>query len=55
MPVSVEESPEEVCLNGGLCRVGALSVAGRAWDLLKEIAIIAITPTIFGLRPNYRE
>ena len=28
------------------CRVGALSAAVRAWDLLKEAAIIFITSTI---------
>ena len=44
LPVSVEESPEEVCLNGGLCRVGALSVAGRAWDLLKEVPLSSLLP-----------
>ena len=28
------------------CRVGALSAAVHAWDLLKEVAIIFITSTI---------
>ena len=28
------------------CRVGALSVAVHAWDLLKEVSIMFITSTI---------
>ena len=28
------------------CRVGALSVAGNVWDLLKEVPIIFITSSI---------
>ena len=34
---------------------GALSSAVRAGDLLKEVAIIFITPTIVGLRSNNRK
>jgi len=37
------------------CRVGALTVAVPSWDLLKEVAIIFITSTNFGLRSNNRE
>ena len=38
------------------CRVGgALSVAVRAWDLLKEVAIIFITSTIVWPKVNNRE
>ena len=35
--------------------LGALSVAGHAWDLLKEVAIILITSTIVWLQVNDRE
>ena len=35
--------------------MGALSVAVRAGDLLKKVAIIFITSTIIGLRSNNRE
>ena len=41
--VSVQESPAEVWVGGGL---RSLSVAVRAWDLLKEVTIIFITSTI---------
>ena len=35
--------------------MGALSVAVRAWDLLKEVAIIFITSTIVWPKVNNRE
>ena len=35
--------------------LGALSVAMRAWDLLKEVAIIFITSTIVWPQVNNRE
>ena len=47
-PETVQESPG----GGGVgrrwpaARLGALSVAVHAWDLLKEVAIIFITSTI---------
>ena len=37
------------------CRVGALSVAGNVWDLLKEVPIIFITFTIIWPQVNNRE
>ena len=37
------------------CRVGALSVAVHAWDLLKEVIIIFITSTIVWPQVNSRE
>ena len=50
--VSVQESPAEVWVGGGL---RSLSVAVRAWDLLKEVAIIFITSTIVWPQVNKRE
>ena len=44
--MSVQESPAEVRVGGGLLQVGALSAAVPAWDLLKEADIILITSTI---------
>ena len=35
--------------------LGALSVAVRAWDLLKEVAIISIASTIVWPQVNSRE
>ena len=35
--------------------LGALSVAVRAWDLLKEVAIIFITSTIVWLQVKQQE
>ena len=35
--------------------LGALMAAMLAWNRLKEVAIIFITSTIFGLRANNRE
>ena len=46
LPVSVQESLAEVWVGSDLFRVGALSVAVCAWDLLKEVTIIFITSTI---------
>ena len=38
LPVSVQESPEEAWVGGGLLQgLRALSVAVHAWDLLKEV------------------
>jgi len=44
--VSVQESPAEVRVGGGLLQVGALSAAVPAWGLLKDVAIILITAAI---------
>ena len=55
LPVSVQESLAEVWVGSDLFRVGALSVAVCAWDLLKEVTIIFITSTIDGLRTHNRE
>ena len=52
LPVSVQEALMEVWVGRGVgwqwpaAVSGALSVAMHAWDLLKEITIIFITPTI---------
>ena len=47
LPVSVQESLAEAWVGGGLLQgLGALSVAVRPWDILKEIAIICINTTI---------
>ena len=50
LPVSGQESLADAWVGGGLMQVGALSVAVPVWGLLKEVAIIFITSTIFGLR-----
>ena len=42
-PVSVQESPVEVWVDGGW--LGVLSGAVHAWDMLKEVTIIFITST----------
>ena len=42
--ISVQESPHELVV--ACCRVGALSVAVPAWDLLKKVTIIFNTFTI---------
>ena len=39
LPMSVQESSVEVWVS-----VGGLSVAVCAWDLLKEVAIISLSP-----------
>ena len=44
LPVSVQESPHELVV--ACCRVGALSVAVPARDLLKEVTIIFNTFTV---------
>ena len=45
LPVSVQESPAEAWVGGGLLQgLGALSVAVHAWDLLKEVTIAKRTP-----------
>ena len=50
MPMSVQESPVEGWVDGGLLPgLGALSAAVCAWDLLKEVAIILITSTIVSV------
>ena len=41
LPMSVQASLEEVWVSSGL-----LQGWGRAWDLLKEVAIVFITSTI---------
>ena len=47
LPVSVQESLVEVWVGSGLLQGwGALNVAVRAWDLLKEVTVISITSTI---------
>ena len=55
LPVSVQESPVEAWVSGGLCRVGALSVAVHAWYLLKEVTIIFIAFTIVWPQVNNKE
>ena len=44
--MSGQESLAEACVAGGLLQLEALSVAVRAQDLLKEVAIIFITSTV---------
>ena len=44
LSMSVEASPGEVQVNGGLCRVGAVSAAVHAWDLLKEVPLSSLPP-----------
>ena len=55
LPVSVQESPAEAWVGGGLLQGWALSVAVPAWDLLKEVVIIFITSTIVWPQVNNRE
>ena len=46
LPRSVQESPAEVWVGGGLLQVQSLSVVMHAWDILKEVPIIFITSII---------
>ena len=46
-PVSVQESPAEVWVGSRLLQSAALNTTVRAQDLLKEVAIVFITPSIF--------
>ena len=55
LPVSVQESLAEVWVGSDLFRVGALSVAVCAWDLLKEVTIIFINTTIVWPQVKSRE
>ena len=46
-PMSVQESPAEAWVSGGLLQgLGALREAARPQDLLKEVAIICINATV---------
>ena len=45
--MSVQESPAEAWVGSG-AGLGALDVALRAWDLLKEVTIIFINSTKVG-------
>ena len=45
LPASIQETPVEVWVGGGLLQGQGQSAAVRAWDLLKEVAIVFITPT----------
>ena len=56
LPVSVQESPAEAWVSGGLLQGwGHLSGAVHAWDLLKEVRVIFITSTIVLPQVNNRE
>ena len=44
LPMSVQESPHGLVV--ACCRVGALSVAVPAWDVLKDLTITFIISTI---------
>ena len=56
MPGSVQESPAEAWVSGGLLQgLRAVSVAVHAWDLLKEVTIIFITSAIVWTQVNSRE
>ena len=46
LPVSVQLSLVELWVGGGTAGLGAMSVTVRPWDLLKEVTIIFIMPTI---------
>ena len=45
-PVSVQESPAEVWVGSRLLQSAALNTTVRAQDLLKEVAIVFIAPSI---------
>ena len=53
-PVSVQESPTESWVSGGLLQGWGLPVAVHAWDVLKEVTSI-ITSTIVWPQVNSRE
>ena len=45
LPMSVQESPVEVRVGGGLAAgLRALSVGVHAWDLLKEVPLSSLPP-----------
>ena len=56
-PVSVQESLAEAAVGRRwpAAGLGALSVAVRAWALLKEVPLSSLPPLKFGLRSNNRE
>ena len=55
LPVSVQESPAEAWVGGGLRQCWGQSLAVCAWDLLKEITIIFFTYTTVWLQINSSE
>ena len=55
LPRRVQESLAEAWVVGHLLQGWGKSVAVNAWDLLKEVAIFFITPTIVWPQVNNRE
>ena len=55
LPVSVQGSLAEAWVVVACCRVGALSVAVHAWDLLEEVVSIFITSTTVWPQVNSKE
>ena len=54
LPVSVQESRPDAWVSSGQLQVWGQSVALRAWDLLKEVAIFFITSTIVWPQVKYQ-
>ena len=46
LPMSVQESPAEAWVGGGLLQGWYNACSSASWDLLKEVTIIFITSTI---------
>ena len=54
LPVSVQESPVEVCVSGGLLLGSSTECRVCACSLLKEVTIVFITSNIVWLQVNIR-
>ena len=46
LPVSVQESLSELWVSGGLPQGGGTECSSTSWDLLKEVTVTFLTPTI---------
>ena len=54
LPVNVQESRPDAWVSSGQLQGWGQSVALRAWDLLKEVAIFFITSTIVWTQVKYQ-
>ena len=55
LPMSIQESPAEVWVSGGLCRDRDTECSSTCMHLLKEVTVIFITSTIVWPQVNYKE
>ena len=55
LAVSIQESPAEAWVGGGLCRAGGTECSSACMALLEEVAIIFMTSIIVWPQVNNRE